>query len=159
MFFAPLGFFPPIEDNDLFIKVVNAASTPGPPGEPGPPGPPGPPGEPGPAGEPGPPGPPGPPSPASDNCHVNTKVINKDYEAKESDCYIGVDSIGPVEILLPASPKDGTLFYIKIENGPPIGNRKVTVVGSIDGKTKHVLQNPYESLTIIFRGSKWFILK
>jgi len=172
--FIPFGgvpFFPYfIDDKDLFINsVIQGAATQGPPGPAGPQGEPGPPGEPGAQGEPGEPGaqgepgpqgeqgPPGPRSPASKD--ISTIVIDQDYEATLDDCYIGVKASKPVEILLPIVPPSGTLYMIKLEVGPPVGNRKVTILGNIDGKTKHILQNPWESVTLISRGPDWFIIK
>jgi hypothetical protein len=160
--FTPFGTIPflPcfIDDKDLFISsVIQGAATPGPPGpqgEKGDPGEPGAQGEPGPQGEQGPPGP---RSPASKD--ISTIVIDQDYEATLDDCYIGVKASKPVEILLPTVPPSGTLYMIKLEVGPPVGNRKVTILGTIDGKTKHVLQNPWESVTLISRGPDWFIIK
>lgn len=46
--------------------------------------------------------------------------------------------------------------------GPPLGNRKITVVPQgvafIDGSNSYILQNPYESITIQGRGGNWFII-
>lgn len=43
--------------------------------------------------------------------------------------------------------------------GAPVGNRKVTVKASagqtIDGVSSKTLQEPYESLTLIYRGGNW----
>lgn len=167
--YYPYPFFPSIiDDRDLFISAATMGA-PGPAGPPGAPGPAGPQGEPGTQGEPGPKGdsglqgeagPEGPPGiPGTNAFPVNSITISDNYSARLEDFYIGVNSTRPVEILLPTDAPSGTLYAIKLEVGPPVGNRKVTVVGPIEGKTKHILQNPYESVTVISRGTKWFIIK
>jgi hypothetical protein len=105
---------------------------PGPPGPEGPPGPPGPIGEQGAQGEPGPVGPPGPPGECS--CKCKTTLVSQDYSAQVDDCYIGVDSTGPVTITLPPNSPDSHQVIIKAQMGPPLGNRKITVTTS-DGST------------------------
>lgn len=147
----------------------------GPPGEPGPQGevgPAGPQGQPGPVGpagangEPGPPGPQGPvgpPGPSSSGDPIyNTILISNDYIASQADAYIGVKSTKPVDILLPSDLEQGTLLIVKLEMGAPIGNRKVTILAddglTIDGKTEIVLQQPYEYVSLIYRGNEWHIV-
>ena len=133
---------------------------PGPPGPPGPEGPPGPPGEQGPQGEPGPIGPPGPPGECT--CECKAILVSQDYTATLDDCYIGVNSTGPVTIFLPATPQTNQQITVKAEMGPPLGNRKITVTttdGSlIDGDPSYVMTIPYESVTLIYRGGNWWII-
>ena len=44
--------------------------------------------------------------------------------------------------------------------GSPIGNRKVTIIPpigtTIDGLSSIVLQNPYETVTVLFHKGNWF---
>lgn len=162
------------------------AGPPGPPGPTGDQGPPGTPGEQGPQGEQGvsvvdaqvssnpgnlvltlsdgteidagtvvgPPGPPG-------SCDCETVVTDKDYTVKLSDCYVGVNSTKPVNIILPGSPQQGKSYTIKLEMTPPIGNRKVTLKGNgklVDGQSSVVLENAYESITVLFRTTGWSII-
>ncbi len=92
----------------------------------------------------------------------NTILVGEDYECEADDCYIGVDSIGPVTISLPVDISNGHQIVIKAEMGPPIGNRKVTINtldGSlIDGAPTFVLSVPYESVHLIRRGFAWHII-
>lgn len=129
-------------------------------GPPGPEGPPGPPGEQGAQGEPGPVGPPGPPGECS--CKCKTTLVSQDYFAQVDDCYIGVDSAGPVTITLPPNSPDSHQITIKAQMGPPLGNRKITVTtndGSlIDGEASYVMSIPYESVQLIKNGSGWWII-
>lgn len=139
----------------------------GPPGEPGPSGPPGPAGEAGKPGETGPPGPAGPPGPPGEcACECSRRVVSQDYTATVDDYYIGVDSSGPVIITLPADCNDNCEIIVKAEMGPPLGNRKITIVpptdGSsiveIDGANKYVIEVPYQSVNLICRGGNWWII-
>jgi len=175
----PITFIPtgPVDLSEPVIINYDPPSPPGPQGPAGPPGPPGPPGivgETGPQGEPGPPGPPGPqgepgipgppgpfgPSSECINCSDQI-LIEKDYSVKATDYYIGVQTSKPTNVILPSSPLQGKIYIIKLEMPSPIGNKKVTVKGNgklIDGKPSVVLENPYESITIIFRGDGWNII-
>ena len=127
-------------------------------GDPGPIGPIGPIGEQGPPGEPGPSGPPGP----AGKCSCPKKVISKNYTATCDDYYIGVSSTKPVTIALPVDCEDCCELVIKLEMGPPIGNRKVTITTSddstIDGDDSIVLTIPYDSVRLICRGGNWWII-
>lgn len=140
---------------------------PGPQGEQGPPGPQGPigltgpigpMGLTGPIGPPGPPGPQGPPGNCSSCC--TTISVNSDYIASCDDYYIGVNSTGPILILLPDNCLECVELIIKAEMGPPLGNRKVTIQTSdgstIDGLDEYVLQNPWESVRLIYNNNNWF---
>lgn len=142
-------FLPVREDGIDVINYSGGGNVPGPPGPQGEQGPPGP------QGEQGPPG----PSSSGDPIY-NTTVISEDYIPTQEDAYIGVQSKKPIEILLPNDLEEGTLFVIKLEMGPPIGNKKVKVVSdtTIDGNSSLTLQNPYESVTLIYRGTEWYII-
>jgi len=115
-------------------------------------GPPGPQGEKGEQGEQGPPG----------QCSCNTILISEDYSATTEDCYIGVNSDGPVTILLPENDINGHIIIIKAEMNPPLGNRKVTIKTSdgskIDGKNKLVITVSYTSITFLYRDGLWFTI-
>lgn len=174
-------FLPPINDNDLFINY-QGTSQPGPPGPVGPPGPAGPqgdqgiqgvqgppgaqgePGTPGIQGEPGAQGPqgiqgePGPPG----TTILPTVNTGSSYQATVKDCYIGVNSKEATTITLPSNAQPGQYFIVKLEMGSPIGNRKVTIIPpgttTINGQNFLVLQNPWESVTIIYHNNNWFII-
>ena len=135
----------------------------GPQGEPGPPGPPGPSGEQGPQGEPGSIGPIGPPGECS--CKCKTVLVSQDYTATVDDYYIGVNSLGPTRISLPCDPSDCQQIIVKAEMGPPLGNRKITIVPCedstmcmIDGELDYVIEVPYQSVHLIYRGGNWWII-
>lgn len=163
----PIAFVPnaAIDLSDPVYINYDPPSPPGPAGPPGPPGPPGESGAAGPQGEPGPagpPGPPGPPSPGEEciNCS-NYIITTKDYSVKSDDYYIGVNSTKPTNIILPSVPLEGKIYIVKLEMQSPVGNRKVTLKGngkSVDGQSSVVLENAYESITIIFRGDGWHII-
>lgn len=92
-------------------------------------------------------------------CGESTVVIDSDYQVLPSDYYIGVNSEGPVTITLPEEIDTCVTFIIKSEMGPPVGNRKITITTSdgslIDGDSNLILQQPYESVTLIYRED-WF---
>jgi len=110
------------------------------------------------SGETGPSGPPG----ISVSCLVNTILVNDTYYANTEDCYIGVDSEDATTIYLPKNPTDGKIIIVKAEMGPPLGFRKVTVTSDdgtlIDGYYEYVMQTPYESITVLYRGNEWKII-
>jgi len=106
----------------------------------------------------GPPGPPGPLGPV--HC-CSARLITEDYVVEPTDYYIGVTSEQPVLVLLP--PSDGCQeVIIKAEMGPPLGNRKVTVMSSdgslIDGKASHVIEVPYDYIRLLYRGGNWHLV-
>jgi hypothetical protein len=140
-------------NDNINININDDCDTPCPPGPEGPPGPPGP---------EGPEGPPGPPGPSGECCKCSAILISNDYIASCDDYYIGVNSTGPVMIILPDSCKDCVELIIKAEMGPPLGNRKITIEtvdgSKIDGLDKFIMENPYESLRLIYRGGNWHIV-
>jgi hypothetical protein len=143
--------------NDTIIINKDGCNTSGPPGPPGEQGPPGPPGKKGP---PGPPGPPG-----TCNCECKAIVVSEDYTATSNDYYIGVNSEGPVTITLPCSGNTCLEIIVKAEMGPPLGNRKITIVAmdennicTIDGKLEYIIEVPYDSVNMIYRGGNWWIV-
>lgn len=124
----------------------------------------GPPGATGPQGEPGASGPPGPPGECT--CECKAILVSKDYAAKSDDYYIGVNSTGPTVITLPCNPSDCDQIIVKAEMGPPLGNRKITIlpcqeiepVPQIDGDDEYVIEVPYQSVHLLFRGGNWWIV-
>lgn len=143
--------FLPNREDGVDVINYNGVSTPGPPGPAGPQGE---------QGVPGPQGAPGPEGPASIGS-LTTIIINDDYIAETANLYIGVSSDSPVGILLPNEVADGSIIIVKLEMGPPIGNRKVTVFGdqcTIDYNGSYILTTPYESVTLIYRSNNWNII-
>jgi hypothetical protein len=78
------------------------------------------------------------------------------------DYYIGVVSTGPITITLPADCNNSCEIIVKAEMGPPLGNRKITIVGQggalIDGKDSYVIEVPYQSINLICRDNDWWII-
>ena len=158
--------------------INGVGGTQGPQGEPGTPGTPGPqgyqgengtPGTQGPQGyqgEPGTHGPQGyqgtqgaqgkPGSAAKLNCKKIT--IDQNYTVVKDDFYIGVNSVNPITITLPTEFE--CELVIKVEMGPPIGNRKITIKPQnnqrIDGEDSLVLEIPYQYVTLIHNRDNWF---
>jgi hypothetical protein len=139
------------------------------PPEPGPTGPTGPEGDPGPTGPTGPAGdgsgdtgPTGPTGPTGFCAKCNAKLVSEDYQVQDGDYYVGVESDDPVTVTLPECDEDCTQIVIKAEMGPPLGNRKVTIVtisgATIDGQASYVMEVPYESVQLICRGGNWHII-
>lgn len=136
---------------------------PGPPGPIGPEGPPGQPGEPGPQGEPGPIGPPGPAGECT--CQCQKVLVVEDYWVTSDDYYIGVSSSGPINITLPNVPRDCQEIIVKAEMGPPLGNRKITILPwqdssntKIDGNDQYVIEVPYQSVHLLYHENNWWII-
>ena len=139
-------------DSDT-VNYSPILSIPGPQGEPGPQGIQG---EPGPQGIQGEQGPPGVVN------SLNTVTAGSTYEALPSDCYIGVNSSEATKIILPELPEDGKLIIIKAQMGPPLGNRKITIVtidGSlIDGVTNKIIQTHYETVRLLYNDNNWWTI-
>jgi hypothetical protein len=148
------------DSNDCNKCVPGPQGPPGEDGATGPIGPPGQTGEPGPPGPPGATGPAGPPGECSYKC--TSILVSQDYTAQMDDYYIGVNSSGPVTITLPSDCTDCHQIIVKAEMGPPLGNRKVTIVAgnssTIDESADYVMEVPYESVTLLCRDSNWNIV-
>jgi uncharacterized membrane protein len=59
---------------------------------------------------------------------------------------------------LPYNSAQGKFLIIKAEMGAPIGNRKVTIVSTNPATVEYVLQQPYEFVWMLCRGTKWQII-
>jgi len=167
----------PVSLDDIDIINYTAGGAPGPVGPQGPAGPQGEPGAngiagpqglvgpqgligpTGPQGEAGPQGPQGEPGSFQD---PPTRLVTGDYAVTLHDYYMGFELTKPAIAHLPLNPPDGYEFVFKLEFGAPVGNRKLTIMpdgsNTIDEAGTYVLQNPYESLTIISRGKNWHII-
>lgn len=183
----PVGYPCVLNDNDTFANI-NPIGMPGPQGPAGPAGPQGisitsayvteNPGDlilvlsngteinagrvVGPQGPQGEQGPQGPQGPAATPGDCETVLVSENYECTIDNCYIGVNSSGPVTITLPPFAPDGNQIAIKAEMGPPLGNRKITIVSSdgrtIDGDDDYVMTVPYECVHLLCRGGNWNII-
>ena len=81
------------------------------------------------------------------------------YTATYDDEYIGVSSASAVTITLPIGI-EGRVYYIKDEYGQ--GSGKITIQPQagepIDNKTNYVIGVPYQSIGVVFRAGKWWII-
>lgn len=129
-------------------------------GEPGTPGTQGEQGEQGPIGTQGPQGTQGAQGKTGSAAKLNCKkiTIDQNYTVVKDDFYIGVDSVNPITITLPTEFE--CELVIKVEMGPPIGNRKITIKPQnnqrIDGEDSLVLEIPYQYVTLIHNRDNWF---
>lgn len=121
------------------------------------------------------PNPPDPPEPVECECCISnlefyqpTKSDETPYEYSmgASTYYLGINNqYGATKVFLPEQSNELSkcpVKIIKLEMGPPIGNKKVTIEGSdgalIDGESDYRLQVPWESITLIRRGDDWHII-
>ncbi len=130
---------------------TGAQGLPGPPGADGDQGPIGPPGEPGPQGPPG-----------ECNCRCKTTVVTKNYTVAMDDYYIGLANPRPIIIALPSYPEHCIEVMFKEELGPPVGNRKITIVtedgSQIDGQPNFTIEEPYQFVRMIYHTGAWYII-
>lgn len=111
----------------------------------------------------GPVGPIGPPGECT--CQCKAILVSEDYTANSTDYYIGVNSDGPTVIELPCDVRDCLEIIVKAEMGPPLGNRKITIIpcqdstnATIDGEDSYVIEVPYQAVNLIYRGGNWWIV-
>ena len=92
---------------------------------------------------------------------LNTVLTTSSYTALVSDEYIGVNSTVAVSITLPdATAISGRTYIIKDEHGQ--GSGKITVAGTAgqfpEAAGNYIISVPFQSLTVIARGSQWHII-
>jgi len=88
------------------------------------------------------------------------------YNLENDTLYIGVNN--PFDETKIVLPQDGSIGcqikIIKLEMGPPIGNKKVIVVPfdtdtqQIDGKGSYTLKTPYGVVSLVYNQGNWFIV-
>jgi hypothetical protein len=90
---------------------------------------------------------------------INVYGTTTSYEATEDDEYIGVWSASAITITLPTAV-DGRVYTIKDEYGQ--GSGKITIrpqTGTlIDNKNNYVISVPHQSINVVFRSGKWWII-
>jgi hypothetical protein len=90
---------------------------------------------------------------------ISVYGTTSNYTATYDDEYIGVSSVSAVTISLPVGI-EGRVYYIKDEYGQ--GSGKITVQPQtgekIDNKTNYVIGVPYQSIGVVFRAGKWWII-
>lgn len=137
--------------------VVIISGAPGPQGEQGLPGLPGEAGPPGEQGEQGATGPPG----KDGTCKCNSKLVETSYIMEPSDQYVGVTSVKPTTITLPLVDSC-TKVTIKAEMGPPLGNRKITILAQggakIDGAISYIIETPYGVISLQYNNGNWYTI-
>lgn len=89
---------------------------------------------------------------------LNTTATNISYTASATDEYIGSTASSAITITLPAGTQ-GRVYTIKDENG---GSPKITVIGSngekIDGKNNYLIEIRYQSISLVFRNTGWWLI-
>jgi hypothetical protein len=95
-------------------------------------------------------------------CACHAIVISQDYTTTADDRYVGVNAETAIKITLLDSPKDCTQVIIKSEMSQPVGNKKITIIGSgsalIDSKTQYVIQNAFKSVWLFARDGNWYTI-
>lgn len=90
---------------------------------------------------------------------INVRGVTSSYTATLTDEYIGVFSAAAVTITLPAGV-DGRVYTIKDEYGQ--GSGKITIQPQagelIDGKPTYVISVPNQSVNVVSRAGKWWIM-
>jgi len=90
---------------------------------------------------------------------INVYGTTTSYTATLDDEYIGVSSGSPVTITLPLGIP-GRVYTIKDELGQGSGKITIQPSGSekIDGKNNYVIGVPNQSVTMVYRGTGWWII-
>jgi hypothetical protein len=90
---------------------------------------------------------------------INVVGVTGNYTATPTDEYIGVSSSIGVTILLPAGI-NGRTYTIKDEYGQGAG--KITIRSMVnelvDNKMSYVISVPYQSVSVVFRGTSWWLI-
>lgn len=90
---------------------------------------------------------------------INVIGVTRNYTASLTDEYIGVSSAIGVTILLPAGI-DGRTYTIKDEYGQ--GSGKITIRSLIneliDNKLNYIISVPNQSVSVVFRGTSWWLI-
>lgn len=90
---------------------------------------------------------------------INVIGVTTNYTATLTDEYIGVSSATAVTITLP-SGINGRVYTIKDEFGQ--GSGKITIQPQsgekIDNANSYTISVPYQSVSVVFRAGKWWII-
>lgn len=90
---------------------------------------------------------------------INVIRVTANYTATLNDEYIGVFSATATTITLP-SGVNGRVYTIKDEYGQ--GSGKITVQPQagekIDNSNSYIISVPYQSISIVYRGTGWWIM-
>lgn len=90
---------------------------------------------------------------------ISVNGVTENYTATLFDEYIGVYSAAAVTILLPAGIP-GRVYTIKDEYGQ--GSGKITIRSlvneKVDGKSNYIISVPNQSVSVVFRGTGWWLI-
>lgn len=90
---------------------------------------------------------------------INVTGVTANYTATLTDEYIGVFSANAVTITLPTGVA-GRVYTIKDEYGQ--GSGKITIQPQtgelVDGKATYIISVPNQSISVVSRASKWWII-
>jgi len=92
--------------------------------------------------------------------YINVTNAMSPYVVTATDYFISCDSsTGPITVQLPNSPTQYDQYVVKDRTGDSdVNNVTVTTVGGvvlIDGSAIQTLEDPYDSLELIFNGSSY----
>lgn len=92
-----------------------------------------------------------------------TATSTTPYVATATDYIIAMDSTGAIKtVQLPNAPTTGRIFFIKDAAGTAAAfNITVTTVGGavlIDAAATYVINVAYQSVTVVFNGTKYLVL-
>lgn len=101
-------------------------------------------------------------SSSTSSCRCTSISITGNYTATLENYYIGAKLTAPATLTLPLDPPDCIEYIIKLEFGPPVGTRKLTIVSSgankIDDSSSIILTTPYQSVNLISHGTDWYLI-
>jgi hypothetical protein len=90
---------------------------------------------------------------------INVYGTTTNYTATLNDEYIGVSSTNNIIITLPTGV-DGRVYIIKDEYGT--GSGKITIQPqanvTIDNKPNYIISTPNQSVQVVYRAGKWWIM-
>lgn len=90
---------------------------------------------------------------------INVTGVTANYTASITDEYIGVFSANAVTITLPLGIA-GRVYTIKDEYGQGSGKITIQPTGGelVDGKINYIISIPNQSVSIVSRANKWWII-
>jgi hypothetical protein len=93
--------------------------------------------------------------------NMRTTTVTDTYTLQEDDEYLGINVDKPITIFLPDTTTEGRTITLKIETKQALSYRKVTIRAAhapIDGYGNKMLQDPNQSVTLIFHADEWRII-
>jgi hypothetical protein len=90
--------------------------------------------------------------------YLNSVQVTNNYTVSNTDYAILVNGTGNVNITLPNTATNGRTLDIKDISGQLSLNQIINIVGTVDGTANFQLNRPYNSATLIYNTSGWWIL-